>query len=429
MDYAAPRGTRDILPEEAPRWRWIEEKFRRLCRHYNYQEIRTPIFEEARLFIRSAGEGSEVVTKQMYLFEDRGGDQLALRPEGTAGVIRAYLQAGFHATQSLTKLYYIGPAFRYERPQAGRYRQHHQVGVEAIGASDPALDAEVIALAWDYLLDLGITGHTLYINTIGCRDCRPAYYTALREFLKRILPDLCPDCKRRFEKNPLRILDCKEEQCRSATEEAPVPGPFLCEPCKSHFAELEHHLEDLEIEFSLDPRLVRGLDYYTRTVFEIKHPALGAQDTIVGGGRYDYLVEELGGPPTPCVGFGSGIERTLLVLEAQKVHPPDPPGLEVFVATVGEKAYDRGVLLTGELRRAGFSTDFGYGGRSLKAQMRQADRLGALVTVILGDEEIAQQVAIVRRMDTHEQRPMELEDFPRKLREWLMTSPPTPRPF
>jgi histidyl-tRNA synthetase len=404
MQYSAPRGTKDIMPDEAPLWNWLESTFRKVCSLYGYSEIRTPIFEDTALFARSAGASSDIVTKQMYTFLDQGNTSLTLRPEGTPGVVRAYLEHGLAATSPVARFFYIGPIFRYERPQAGRYRQHHQVGVECFGISSPVADAEVISLGNQYLSELGITGTVLYLNSIGCRKCRPAYRQALLEFLRSVANSLCADCRRRLEVNPLRVLDCKVEGCKKATESAPVARDYLCEECKEHFDTLLQYLSDLEIPFEIDGRLVRGLDYYTRTVFEFKHSVgLGSQDTIIGGGRYDNLVEEFGGPPTPAAGFGSGIERTLMVAQALGIPMPSRNGPLVFVATAGEAPLRKALMLASQLRRSGIPTEMSEPGRSLKAQMRQANRSGAKFAVILGEDELKEDAAVVRRLTTGEQ--------------------------
>lgn len=423
MQYSAPRGTKDIMPPETPLWRWLEDTFRGVCRLFNYSEIRTPIFEDTDLFTRSAGESSDIVTKQMYTFRDRGDSSLTLRPEGTAGVVRAYLEHGMPATSPVARFFYIGPIFRYERPQAGRYRQHHQVGVECFGVEDPIADAEVISLGSTYLSKLGIAGTVLYINSIGCKVCRPAYRSALLEALKGVAQDLCADCQRRLDINPLRILDCKVDRCRSATASAPASIDYLCKDCRAHFDTLVRYLTDLKIPFELDHRLVRGLDYYTRTVFEFKHSmGLGTQDTIIGGGRYDGLVEEFGGPPTPATGFGSGIERTLLVVQALGIAVPPEERPYAFVAAVGEDGASSALILASQLRMHGVPTEMGQPGRSLKAQMRQANRSGASIAVILGEQELAQHSAAVRNLMTGEQTLVPLAELPELLAEQLANS-------
>ncbi len=418
--HVAPRGTHDILPEEIPLWHWLEAKFRTIARLYQYHEIRTPLFEATGVFSRTAGETSDLVRKEMYTFNDRGDDSMTLRPEGTASVVRAYLQHGMNATQSLAKLYYVAPIFRYERPQAGRYRQHHQVGIEALGSKDAALDAEVIALGWHYLNDIGLVSPTLFLNSVGCAACRPAYRERLVAFLAPLAPQLSDDSRRRLDANPMRILDSKEEGDRALTADAPRMLDHLCEECQDHFARVQSHLLALEVSFEVDPRLVRGLDYYTKTAFEFKHAGLGAQDTVLGGGRYDGLVEQLGGPATPGVGFGSGIERALEALKADGVHPIAPVTRpEVFLATMGDDAHKAGVALLGELRREGVSAEMSYGARSLKAQMKQANKSGARLALLLGDDELARGEATLRWLATSEQQPIGLRDLARSLKTLL----------
>jgi histidyl-tRNA synthetase len=414
MPYSAPRGTQDILPAESARWQQLEHRFRALCALYGYREIRTPAFEEMALFARAVGEETDIVSKEMYVFEDRGGRKLALRPEGTAPVVRAYLQHRLYGRPGAQKLYYIAPIFRYERPQAGRYRQHHQVGVEAIGAPGPDLDAEAIAL-WRHLLDaLGISGGRLEINSVGCPQCRPRYRRLLQEALRPARAELCEVCQGRFERNPMRILDDKNEHCRELTANAPRILDHLCAACRGHFEGLQQHLARLGLEYHVNPRIVRGLDYYTRTAFEIIHDALAAKDTVVGGGRYDGLVEELGGPPTPGVGFGAGIERMLLIMEAQKVAPPPSPEM-VYVAAADESGRAEAPRVLRALRCAGVAADSDYSRRALSTQMKEANRLGCRRVVILAQAQLASGMATVRDMKTGEQRPARLDDLPREL--------------
>jgi histidyl-tRNA synthetase len=402
MRYQAPRGTFDILPDQVRRWRYVEATFRRICALYGYQEIRTPVFEATELFARTSGEHSDIVSKQMYTFamgRDGEGESLTLRPEGTAPTVRAYLENSLGQQSPVSKLYYIAPIFRYERPQAGRYRQHHQTGIEALGAADPAIDAEVIALGLAYLEALGISGHTLHLNSVGCPACRPAYRDVVRAAVRRKLTEMCDDCKRRFDGNPLRILDCKNENWERLGIEIPDAMAFLCDECREHFRRVQEILTELAIGFALDPRLVRGLDYYTKTAFEITHPGLGAQSTLIGGGRYDGLIEEVGGPPTPGIGFGSGMERVLLTAEAMGIEWPVEADRPVFVATMGESARLPGLKLLAQLREAGIPADTDYLGRSLKAQLRQANRLDARFAAILGEDELARGEVTLRDLE------------------------------
>lgn len=404
MRYQSPRGTHDILPAETPRWRALERRFTALCQRYGYREIRTPLFEQTDLFARTVGETSDLVTKQMYTFEDPGGDRFTLRAEGTAPALRAYLEHSLAGQSPLVKLSYVCPIFRYERPQAGRYRQHHQVGIEVLGSQDPAVDAEVIAFGAAYLADLGITGYTLKLNSVGCPACRPNHRDALRSAVHQHLGDLCADCQRRFDENPLRMLDCKRERCGELLANAPGSAEYLCEECGTHFARLRELLDALGIEYELDARLVRGLDYYTKTAFEFMHTAgLGAQSAIIGGGRYDGLVEECGGKPTPGIGFGSGIERVLLVRQALGVDDGLSDEIDAFVITLGAGARVAGLRLLAELRAAGLSADTDYLGRSLKSQMKEAHRQNARFALIAGEDELARGVVAVRSMQDSEQ--------------------------
>lgn len=403
--YKAPRGTSDILPQEQAYWRYIEQKIAELCRLYGYQRIDTPVFEDARLFVRTIGEGTDIVEKEMYSFEDRGGDFLTLRPEGTAPVCRAYLEHGMHNLPQPVKLYYLAPIFRYERPQAGRYRQHWQFGFEALGSPDPAIDAEVIDLACSFYQSLGLKDLRLKLNSIGCPNCRPKYLESLRDFYSERRELLCPDCKRRLERNPLRLLDCKKESCLGLGKQAPKIGDYLCQECRAHFDSLKKYLLLLKITFEEDHRLVRGLDYYTKTVFEI-HPQgeEGAQTALGGGGRYDNLIEELGGKPTPAVGFAAGIERAILNLKKQGISVPSPPQTSVFVAYLNQEAKDRAIEYVAQLRREGIGAVFASGDRSLKAQLRQANALGANYTIIIGEDELRDGLIVWRDMVKSEQQ-------------------------
>ncbi|MEE8194540.1 MAG: histidine--tRNA ligase [Dehalococcoidales bacterium] len=414
--YQAPRGTTDILPQQQAYWRYIEQKAAETCRLYGYSRIDTPVFEDTGLFARSVGEGTDIVTKEMYTFADRGGNQITLRPEGTAPVCRAYLEHGLHNQPQPVRLYYLSPIFRYERPQSGRYRQHYQFGYEAIGDGDPALDAEVIDMAWRLFELLGLKHLSLQLNSIGCRQCRPDYLATLRQYYAGHSSKLCPDCKLRLKRNTLRLLDCKKPRCQQLAASAPKSTDHLCPDCQGHFKQLQRYLKQLELPFSIDHYLVRGLDYYTRTVFEIQPEAGGAQSTIGGGGRYDDLIEELGGKPTAAVGFAAGIERIILNLKKQKVAVPPLPVAEVFIAHVGTKARDEGVKLAARLRRAGIGVVPAPGSKSLKAQLRQANTLGAHYAVIIGEQEVASGTAIVRDMTTAQQKTVPLSQLEGELR-------------
>ncbi|MHB8927985.1 MAG: histidine--tRNA ligase [Bacillota bacterium] len=412
-----PRGTLDYLPEDMDRWHYLEGLAHRLCRLYGYQQIKTPLFEHSELFERTVGGATDIVEKEMYTFQDRGGRSLSLRPEGTAPVGRAYLEDKLYAQPQPTKLYYVEPVFRYERPQAGRVRQHYQFGIEAFGSQNPALDAEVIAMAMDFFGRLGVTGLDVQINSIGCPACRPAYREALIGYLRGKAALLCDDCRSRLERNPLRVLDCKNESCRPHLEAAPVAGEHLCPECRAHFEALQAYLAGYGIPFTVNRRLVRGLDYYTKTVFEIIAPGLGAQNTVCGGGRYDGLIEVLGGNATPGVGFGLGMERLMLTLERQGIALPSRSNLDVFVASVGETAAARALRLVHDLRAADVAADLDYLGRSLKGQLKYASKTGARWVAIIGDEELAADEVTVRRLDTGEQERVPAAGLPARLAE------------
>ncbi|MBA7668509.1 Histidine--tRNA ligase [subsurface metagenome] len=401
--YRAPRGTSDILPEEQAYWRHIEQKAVNVCHLYGYERIDTPTFEDTRLFSRSIGEGTDIVEKEMYTFEDKGGNQLTLRPEGTAPVCRAYLEHGMHNLPQPVKLYYMAPIFRYERPQAGRYREHYQFGYEAYGDGAPTLDAEVIDMAWQFFSSLNLHRLSLNLNSIGCRKCRPGYLATLKDYYSRYAQGLCSDCKVRLERNPLRLLDCKQPLCQEVASSAPRSINYLCPECDEHFNRLQGYLKLLELPFEVNHRLVRGLDYYTRTVFEIKPEAGGAQSTIGGGGRYDDLIEELGGKPTPAIGFAMGMERIALNLKKQGIAIPVLPRPRVFIAYIGDEARDEVVKLAARLRRAGIGAIGVVGGKSLKAQLRQANNFAASYTVIVGEQEVRTNTVVLRDMVTSEQ--------------------------
>jgi histidyl-tRNA synthetase len=415
--YKAPRGTADILPEEQAYWRFVEAKATALCRLYGYQRLDTPAFEDFQLFTRSIGEGTDIVTKEMYTFEDRSGNVLALRPEGTAPVCRAYLEHGMDNLPQPVKLYYLAAIFRYERPQSGRYRQHYQFGFEAVGDSDPALDAEVIDMAWRFFNSLGLNNLFLFINSIGCKICRPEYLENLKLYYSDHLTGLCPDCKSRFEKNPLRLLDCKKPACYGVAEAAPKSTDFLCRDCLTHFEAVVGYLEALELPFELNHRLVRGLDYYTKTVFEIQPPGEGAQSALGGGGRYDDLIEELGGKPTPAIGFAAGIERVVLNLKKRKVSMPESTAKPVFVAHLGNEAKLEAMKLASALRDSLVAVIMATGDRSLKGQLRQANSLGSSYAAIIGEDEVKSAMVTLRNMATGEQETVSREALVELLKE------------
>lgn len=394
--FQAPRGTQDILPEEQSYWHYIEGVAEKITRLYGYERIETPVFEEAGLFVRSVGAGTDIVEKEMYTFTDLGGGEMTLRPEGTAPVCRAYIEQGMASLPQPIKLYYLAPIFRYERPQAGRFREHHQFGCEAIGDESAAVDAEMIDLAWRFFEALGLRDLRLQINSIGCSQCRQAYLSTLKEYFQG--RPLCADCQVRLTKNTLRLLDCKNPTCQLQVKNAPRSADHLCQACAAHFADLKNHLGQLGLPFNVDASLVRGLDYYTRTVFEIQPELEGAQSTLGGGGRYDGLIEEIGGKNTPGVGFATGIERIIINLKRQNIAVPLLPRPDVFLAWVGEGAHNLAQGLASLLRRAGVSTISTYSPRSLKAQLRLANTQGCTYTVLIGEEELANGVVSLRDM-------------------------------
>ncbi len=406
----ALRGTQDILPADAYKWNYVEGVIRDLCRRYGYGEIRTPMLEATELFLRGIGDTTDVVTKEMYTFTDRGGRSITLRPENTASAVRAYLEHKLYGDGAVHKLFYIGSMFRYDRPQAGRYREFHQFGVEVMGASSPAADAEVILLAYTLFQKLGLADLVLHINSIGCPKCRPVYREALISHFRTSAETLCEDCRERLEKNPLRVLDCKEDAGKECVKTAPAVTDWLCDECREKMEALKTYLTALGIPFTVDPRLVRGLDYYTNTAFEIQYAPLGAQSAICGGGRYDGLVSEIGGPDTPSVGFAVGLERLLLALESQQLIPAPKEESRVYIAALGTAATAAGLRIQKELRARGILADADLQQKSLKGQMKQAGKSGAACTVILGDEEMARGEAVVKTMETGEQDVVSLEN-------------------
>jgi len=414
--YRAPRGTSDILPEEQNYWSYVKQKAADICRLYGYERIDIPAFEDAGLFTRSVGEGTDIVEKEMYTFEDRGGNRLALIPEGTASICRAYTEHGMHNLSQPVKLYYISAFFRYDRPQAGRYRQYHQFGFEAIGSDDPALDAEVIDMVWQFYGSLGLKKLSLGLNSIGCPACRPGYLSALKEHYAGYAGELCPDCKVRLEKNPMRLLDCKQPSCQTAADSAPRSADYLCADCEEHFARLKRYLSLLGIPFKVNHRMVRGLDYYTRTVFEVEPEEESGQSSLGGGGRYDGLIEGLGGRPTPGVGFAAGIERIIFNLKNQNIAVPPLERPQVFIAYIGDEAREEAIKLAARLRQNGIGVVQAVGSRSLKAQLRQANTLGVRHTVIIGDEEIKTGTVILRDMTTAQQETVPFDGLERLLK-------------
>ncbi len=404
MKHKALYGTHDILPDESFKWQSFEDKLKSIFVLYNYKEIRTPIFEETELFTRSIGQETDIVQKEMYTFFDQGKRSITLRPEGTAGVVRAYLEHNLGEKSPLVKLFYFGSMFRQERPQKGRLRQFNQFGIEAIGSADPSLDAEIIGMAARICQEVGITEFKLHLNSIGCPVCRPVHRDKLLEFMRGKVGDVCDDCKTRFMRNPLRMFDCKKKECADLLKDAPVMIDFLCEECRTHYRQVKNYLSGLEVNYFEDPRLVRGLDYYTRTAFEIKSSLLGSQDTLCGGGRYDLLVEELGGTPTPAIGFAAGMERFILVLQMQKDLMIEEKKIKLFIATLGDEAKVFASKLCKDLRQKNIACDTDYLQRSLKAQMKEANRQNAEKVLIIGEEEMKKGKAVLRDMQTGEQK-------------------------
>ncbi|MBI2887825.1 MAG: histidine--tRNA ligase [Chloroflexi bacterium] len=421
--YRVPRGTMDVLPADQPYWRHVLETAERLCRLYGYQRLDTPLFEDASLFQRSVGAGTDIVEKETYNFQDRSGELLTLRPEGTAPVCRAYLEHGMHALPQPIKLYYIAPCFRYERPQAGRYRQFYQWGYEAIGSMDPALDAEVVEIAWRLYQLLGITDLVVLLNSIGDPQCRPAYLKALVAYYSAHRGSLCRDCGVRLEKNPLRLLDCKEPQDQPLIQGAPRAVDYLCPECRGHHAQVEHYLALLGVPYQMEHRLVRGLDYYTKTVFEVVPRDGGSQNAIGAGGRYDGLIEELGGRPTPGIGFAAGIDRIILNLKRQGLTLRDGSRPQVYVAYLGDRAKDAALRLTAELRAEGLNTLLAFGDRSLRAQLRHANSTGAPYSLILGEDEVQAGEALLRRMEDGEQERVPLTHVAARLSQAVASQP------
>ena len=407
----APKGTVDIVPGKSEKWQLMEDVFRSEAELNGFREVRTPVFEHTELFLRGVGDTTDVVEKQMYTFEDKGGRSVTLRPEGTAGAVRAMLENGLYNEGYPVKLYYLTSCYRYEKPQAGRLRELHQFGVEMFGAAEPLADAQIIVLALSAFKRLGLEDVGLQINSIGCPECRKEYHKALKEYFTERKDQLCDTCLSRLERNPMRILDCKSPECQEVAKGAPKITDYLCEDCRDHFAKVQEFLTALGIEFEIDPGLVRGLDYYTRTVFEFPSKSLGF--ALGGGGRYDGLVEEFGGKPTPGLGFGLGMDRILLALEAQKVEFPQPVKCEAYLVCVGEEAQKKAFRLVDELHRCGVPADFDVCGRGVKAQMKYANKIGAKFTLVLGDDEIRQGKAAMKNMKTGETKTISIteEDF------------------
>ncbi len=399
MAINSPRGTQDILPPASFKWEQVEKTARKISRRYNYRELRTPIFEYTELFRRGIGEATDIVEKEMYTFEDRGGRSVTLRPEMTASVVRSFLENNLYGGVQPTKFYYLGPMFRYERPQSGRYRQFHQFGVEVLGTNNPAVDGELIVMGIDFLEELGLSEFYVELNSIGCPECRPEYVEELSAHMETHRDKLCSDCKRRLEKNPLRILDC--DDCTEIIEEAPQTLDYICDDCRRHFKSVRDYLDNMKLEYELVPRLVRGLDYYTNTVFEVKSDSLGAQDAIFSGGRYNGLVKEIGDRDVPGSGWALGLERLMLLL--QEKDEMFTSSLDVYIITIGEKAEKFSRTVLRRLRSSGFSVETDYLGRSVGSQMKDADRKDAGYSIIIGEEELDKGEFTIRDMSSGEE--------------------------
>ncbi|RLD92268.1 MAG: histidine--tRNA ligase [Aquificota bacterium] len=407
----AVKGFRDILPQEIPLWRRVEEEARNLFEAFGYSELRIPVLEKTELFKRSLGDTSDIVEKEMYTFQDKGGDSVTMRPEATASMARAYLEHALYHSDPVGKYFFFGPMFRHERPQAGRLRQFHQLDVEAFGYLSPSLDAEVICLLDTLYRRLNIRDlTTLEINSLGCRECRPRFREALLEFLDGVKEALCPDCQRRRERNPLRVLDCKEKSCQEVLQDAPDISQHLCQDCQEYQGQTLAYLDSLGVEYTINPRLVRGLDYYTRTVFELTTTHLGAQNAVAAGGRYDDLLKQIGGKDIPSIGFAVGVERTVMLLEKRRDLPQGTP-FHCYLALLGGEATKEGFNLAQKLREKGIRLEMNHQPKSLKAQLRRADKIKAPLVIILGEEELAKGTLIVRNMAKGEQEERPLEDL------------------
>ncbi len=413
----AVKGTNDILPTDSHNWQFVESKMLEVAALYGFKEIRVPVFEHTEVFLRSVGDTTDVVQKEMYTFDDKGGRSITLRPELTAGVIRSAIENGLVSGALPAKVCYIGGCYRYEKPQAGRLREFHQFGVECIGAPSPNADAEVIALARQVLESVGIEKIALEINSIGCPECRKAYHAALKEYFSANIDTLCGTCKERLDRNPMRILDCKSPICSEIAAKAPVVLDFLCDDCRDHFEAVKAHLTAQGIEYTVNPHIVRGLDYYTRTVFEFVSGDIGAQSTVCGGGRYDGLISQMGGPSVASLGFGMGIERLMLLLKAQQTELPDAPTTDIYIATLGDKAVLKASELCADLRREGYKAETDICSRGLKAQMKFADKIGAKFTVVLGDDEIDGGTAKLKDMAEGTIREIKLSELTEELGE------------
>ena len=409
------KGTNDVLPCDSHNWQFVESRMLDTARLFGFSEIRVPVFEHTEVFKRSVGDTTDVVQKEMYTFDDKGGRSITLRPELTAGVIRSVLENGLTNGPLPLKVCYVGGCYRYEKPQAGRLREFHQFGVECVGAAAPNADAEVISLAKQVLNNIGIEKISLEINSIGCPECRKKYQEALKEYFRKNIDTLCDTCRDRLERNPMRILDCKSPICKQLCENAPVVIDYLCDECENHFSEVKNHLNAADIKYTVNPHIVRGLDYYTRTVFEFVSGDIGAQSTVCGGGRYDGLIAQMGGQPTASLGFAMGIERLMMVLEAQNAPMPEPPVCDLYIASMGENASLKATALCSQLRDFGYSVQTDICGKGLKAQMKFANKIGAIFTMVLGDNELANNSAKLKNMQSGEEIEINLDELVDKL--------------
>ncbi len=416
----APRGTKDITPKDAYKWNYVENKFREVCALFGYEEMRTPIFEHTELFKRSVGDTTDIVQKEMYSFEDKGKRDITLKPEGTAGVVRAFIDNKLYAETQPTKLFYMTPCFRYERPQAGRQRQFHQFGIEALGSDKPSLDAEVIALAVQFFNEVGLKDLVVSINSVGCPTCRAKYNEILKAYLDSKADVLCETCLERKDKNPMRVIDCKNPTCQENLQDVPFMVDHLCDDCREHFAKVQEYLSEMEINYVVDKKIVRGLDYYKKTAFEIISNDIGAQSTVCGGGRYDGLVEQIGGPKgVSGIGFGLGVERLLLTLENNNIEIENPHAMDIFIVTIGDKAKTKSFKILKDLRSEHISAENDHLDRSVKAQFKYSDKINAKFTIVIGDDELENDSATLKNMATSEQTTIKLSDIVKELKERL----------
>ena len=413
----APRGTKDITPKDAYKWNYVENKFREICSLFGYEEMRTPVFEHTELFKRSVGDTTDIVQKEMYSFTDKGGRDITLKPEGTAGVVRAFIENKLYADTQPTKLFYITPCFRYERPQAGRQRQFHQFGIEALGSDKPSLDAEVIALAVQFFTEVGLKDLAVSINSVGCPTCRAEYNARLKEYLDKKSDVLCETCLERKDKNPMRVIDCKNPTCKENLNDIPFMVDHICDDCKDHFEKLQTYLKEMDINFVVDKTIVRGLDYYKKTAFEIISNDIGSQSTVCGGGRYDGLVEQLGGPKgVSGIGFGLGAERLLLTMENNNIEIENPYSTDIFLVTIGDEAKTKSFKLLKDLRTNHISAENDHLDRSVKAQFKYSDKINAKFTIVIGDDELANDTATLKNMSTSEQTTIKLSEIVQELK-------------